>query len=313
MTSWADPYFTTKEGHLVWDKATKLVWQRCSVGQTWNGKTCTGNAQKFTFDQAQQQAGNGWRVPTLREFSSLLYCSQGGKRRLADPENPSAFIGVSCSNESSKPTINTWAFPEFPNRVFWSSSAADGPWTLEFNTGNAFNRWVFSAEFFVLLTRDNQLSDSEAALQFPVSIDEVIRSAEARLVSQRLEEERRSKARRAAAEKSLVAGGAQSLYMKAGKAQRSGSVTVGDVSFSSAELYEMIIEKFPNSAFAVKANDQLNASNRSENSARKLNDSNAGICEAQKATCIASCPKDAVYSTLPDAMCKSRCESVSCY
>lgn len=36
------------------------------------------------------------------------------------------------------------------------------------------------------------------------------------------------------------------------------------------------------------------------------------MCEAQKATCIASCPLDRVYTTLPDSLCKSRCESVSC-
>ncbi|MFH7043305.1 hypothetical protein ABT392_13440 [Paucibacter sp. JuS9] len=37
------------------------------------------------------------------------------------------------------------------------------------------------------------------------------------------------------------------------------------------------------------------------------------LCEAQKATCLASCPMDRVLTTLLDSTCKNRCESVSCY
>jgi hypothetical protein len=37
------------------------------------------------------------------------------------------------------------------------------------------------------------------------------------------------------------------------------------------------------------------------------------LCEAQKATCIASCPLDRVFTYSPDMACESRCRSVSCY
>lgn len=47
-------YVIHTEGSMVLDKTTNLVWQRCSVGQTWNGNTCIGEAKLFTFDQAQQ-------------------------------------------------------------------------------------------------------------------------------------------------------------------------------------------------------------------------------------------------------------------
>lgn len=36
------------------------------------------------------------------------------------------------------------------------------------------------------------------------------------------------------------------------------------------------------------------------------------LCEAQRATCVASCPRDSVFTTLPDTSCRWRCESVSC-
>lgn len=44
---------------------------------------------------------------------------------------------------------------------------------------------------------------------------------------------------------------AQSLYLQAGKEERSGSAA------KARELYEHIIDKFPESEFAVKANDRL--------------------------------------------------------
>ena len=168
----------------------------------------------------------------------------------------------------------------------------------------------------VRLVRASTISDGEAALKFAFSVDEINRQeqriAEAkRQEEQRLadlkrqEEERRAKSQRAAAERSLVAGGAQALYLQAGKAQRNGTIEQGGVSFYASELYEMIVEKFPKSEFAVKATDQLNALDRTERqgqAARQAaerqaealrdadrNASNRAACFSEVNSCVARC------------------------
>lgn len=63
------------DGAEIHDKATNLIWQRCSLGQTWNGTTCTGEPSSHNWQEADalsQQLGNGYRLPTIAELSSLV-------------------------------------------------------------------------------------------------------------------------------------------------------------------------------------------------------------------------------------------------
>lgn len=62
-------------GIEVLDTQTKLIWQRCSIGQTWNGTTCIGTAATLTWHNALQQAknyGSAWRLPNIKELQSLV-------------------------------------------------------------------------------------------------------------------------------------------------------------------------------------------------------------------------------------------------
>lgn len=62
-------------GSEVLDKATGLIWQRCSLGQSWNGTTCTGTASTHTWTDALAKAkalGNGYRLPNIKELLSLI-------------------------------------------------------------------------------------------------------------------------------------------------------------------------------------------------------------------------------------------------
>jgi hypothetical protein len=62
-----EAYVVHKDGAMVLDKTTKLVWQRCSVGQMFDKvKGCVDEGKKFNFDEAQQLSQDGWRVPTVR-------------------------------------------------------------------------------------------------------------------------------------------------------------------------------------------------------------------------------------------------------
>ncbi len=127
------------KGSLARDPKTGLVWQRCSVGQTWDSRTCTGTAKDFTFDDAQKLSGNGWRVPTIRELSSLIYCSSGKTKNRNGLKDGGALIANACDGDYVYPTIRTAAFPKTTDYLYWSSSPYAGnsaiAWTAVFSTG----------------------------------------------------------------------------------------------------------------------------------------------------------------------------------
>jgi GTPase Era involved in 16S rRNA processing len=109
----------------VFDVKNNLQWMRCALGQTWDDKTCTGEAKKFTWEGAKGAANSthhaghdDWRLPTQNELNGLVVHGQ-------------------------IPTIDQQAFPNTPNSWFWSSSQRDEgvfttknkPYYVEFNDG----------------------------------------------------------------------------------------------------------------------------------------------------------------------------------
>lgn len=85
---------------LVLDKTTHLTWQRCSLGQT--GESCDGVATIFTWQEAlieaEKQSKGGWRLPNLKELSSL--------------------VALNCR----EPATNLDVFPNTQSGLYWSSS-----------------------------------------------------------------------------------------------------------------------------------------------------------------------------------------------
>lgn len=68
-------YELLNHGSEVKDKQTGLIWQRCSVGQAWDGTTCQGYPEYYGWTDALKQAkqyGQDWRVPNINELFSLL-------------------------------------------------------------------------------------------------------------------------------------------------------------------------------------------------------------------------------------------------
>lgn len=135
----AAPFEISADGQEVTDAATGLVWRRCTEGMQWDGSTCAGVAQRFTFDKARAQAQavsaqtkKAWRVPTKDELLVLLDRKPGTSPR------PSHI------------------FPETPPSPFWSSTpyTSDGQRAMYVHFSNAsdYNDYR-SSNFFVRLVR----------------------------------------------------------------------------------------------------------------------------------------------------------------
>ena len=129
----SDKFIANKDG-TVTVKANGLMWQRCSVGQTWTGAACSGDTTKMIWADAMKLTSNfaghnDWRLPTKDELMQLVFCLDGK----SDTDG-------SCTNYMTvRPTINTTYFPNTPSLVFWSSSPSASSsgyaWFVSFSGG----------------------------------------------------------------------------------------------------------------------------------------------------------------------------------
>ena len=130
--------------HIIIDLLSGVEWLRCSTGQTWDGKECTGQVVRLNFSeikealkQANEQLGNGWRLPTLKELEGLVCNECKENKKFSDTA-----------------TINKEIFPSTPSEPFWTSDknkwSEDRYWTVNFFTGFSFNRFT---EFKPLASR----------------------------------------------------------------------------------------------------------------------------------------------------------------
>lgn len=159
------------------DPKTNLVWMRCSLGQTWNGKTCTGEAKGYTWQQALDAAkafnqhgffkgGFGgyqdWIVPHIEDLSTLRYCSTGFEdtREIPTKADNTKTVDKWCKGYAyQRPTINRSVFPNTHKYGYWSSSP-DGSygltaWIANFNNG-LDDLYAKDGNYAVRLVRSDQ-------------------------------------------------------------------------------------------------------------------------------------------------------------
>lgn len=77
-------------GDVVIDHENGIEWQRCVVGQAWDGETCKGSPTRMDHIAAGAYVNadaNGWRLPTYDQLHSLVYCSSGNPSRFK-PSDP---------------------------------------------------------------------------------------------------------------------------------------------------------------------------------------------------------------------------------
>ena len=170
----AGRYLPIEGGSVIRDTVNNLEWQRCSVGQTWNGaaQRCDGTAAEYNWNQATQlTAAGGFRIPTIEELKTLMHCSSGTPKQFGPLDG-----SWGCSGSYSKPTIVQAAFPNTPSWSVWSGSPnanvsyySSG---VNFGTGGAFDIGDRSSIRHVRLVRGGQSFTSlSARLVTPVPVN----------------------------------------------------------------------------------------------------------------------------------------------
>lgn len=123
--------FTDNGDGTVTHHTTGLIWQRCSLGQSWDGVNCTGEATNFTWKQALAAGAQNtlagfsdWRLPNKNELTSI--------------------VEYRCWN----PAVNNQQFPHTPSGWYWSSSPyahySGYAWGVDFSYGNVYGYKVSS-------------------------------------------------------------------------------------------------------------------------------------------------------------------------
>ena len=107
------------------DNATGLVWQRCSLGQTWSGTLCSGASASYSFNQAliaangaASSGGNAWRLPNINELKSLTEwaCHTPSLNEVIFPSSSIIAYWSSTSEQTISPvqSSNAWSYDFSP-------------------------------------------------------------------------------------------------------------------------------------------------------------------------------------------------------
>jgi hypothetical protein len=125
-TSPAQRFLDNQDGSIT-DRRTGLQWSQCSLGQTWDNGACQDEAQALPYAVVALVAEPGWRLPTVKELSSL--------------------VELRCSS----PAINHKTFPTTATGVYWTSTRfinSDGQfWQVHFLHGEAVPEKADSAAY----------------------------------------------------------------------------------------------------------------------------------------------------------------------
>jgi len=134
--------FMTRD-HLVIDLRHGIEWLRCSVGQVWDGVTCSGEVMTLDHEQIEQaiklaneQLGGAWRLPDREELEGLV-CPTCGP-----------------------PQIDAEIFPGTSGEPYWTGQVNNNArrfyYSVNFLNGWTFGRFLPTKQLAVRLVRDRR-------------------------------------------------------------------------------------------------------------------------------------------------------------
>ncbi|GGY55345.1 hypothetical protein GCM10011297_30110 [Bacterioplanes sanyensis] len=149
---------------ILLDTYTQLAWQRCPQGMNWNKATlqCDGAANSYSWNDAVAIELEGFRLPTVDELASLVYCSDSHQ---AAADIGTNILGAGCSEQAQSPMIKSAQFPAITQRTYWTRSASLSNSASKLGINFAFGRVsdfnAVDASYPVLLVRDasQEISD----------------------------------------------------------------------------------------------------------------------------------------------------------
>lgn len=204
----------------LWKAPSGAIWMRCSLGQAWDGNTCTGTPTNVAWWRAVAAAAEvrfdgkkDWRLPTIWELWSLAHCSNGfdtsssppdlmptptGPVRVAAPCNGSRFNQANFA----RPTLDQASFPASYTGNYWSSTPNGVKrWMVDFGRaypdgtyGNAWEGASATAAVRLVRTDDPAPSEWMSALELAGKSASAVRVREQ--AAAQAEAERRAQAER---------------------------------------------------------------------------------------------------------------------
>ncbi len=109
-----DNFIDNNDG-TVRHKTTNLTWQRCSIGQTWDGNTCVGTATKMSYTSAASSKSTfagymDWRLPNVSELLTIVeYSKPSGSAAINDEIFPNTTPDFFSSSIPSR-RDNNWSW-----------------------------------------------------------------------------------------------------------------------------------------------------------------------------------------------------------
>jgi TolB-like protein len=126
----------------VQQPGTKLLWLRCRHGKIWNGTSCEGQTKKMRWEDAPKACPEGYRVPTVDEYKTLLGGCSGRE-------------SISCTSCSTSPSCSSMFGSDAG--VYWSSSSCEGAlfsaWFISFGDGSIGRGDKYHADYHVRCIR----------------------------------------------------------------------------------------------------------------------------------------------------------------
>ena len=142
------------DGATVLSADGKLIWMRCHIGQNFEKGQCVGDPKKMDQRDAENEikrinfvggyeGSKEWRLPTIAELQSIVFCEHGPSEQLTTIKLANAqslTLPQSCKGESYlRPTIDPIIFPRAASEWVWSATPDQGRvinvWALNFASG----------------------------------------------------------------------------------------------------------------------------------------------------------------------------------